>query len=224
MLVGLDNANVSTVNINTTGTLAAGGIFLGACRWISGNFNIDSGTVTVSGEFQVGANFFGQGSGTSAFKMSGGTVTADIFSLARGANNAAAMTGTATITGGTLNTKRWFTLGFAGSASDTATVTNSGGTININTTAGGAGVLEMGVFDATANTFNANSGSVTLQNNASIAFGNGGNHSGTATFNQNGGTVTFYSDSGARWAARAASIWVMVPAPVPTPTTLTAAP
>ena len=96
-LVGLDNATDSTVNVNTTGTLTAGGIFLGAAGGSNGHFNMDSGTVNLSGEFQVGANFFSQGSGTNnTFKMSGGTVTADIFSLARGTNNAAAMTGTAT--------------------------------------------------------------------------------------------------------------------------------
>ncbi|MFO0788435.1 MAG: autotransporter-associated beta strand repeat-containing protein [Pirellulales bacterium] len=197
LLAGLDNGTVSTVNVNTTGTLAAGGIFLGAAGGSNGHFNMDNGTVTVLGEFQVGANFFSQGSGTdNTYQQSGGTVTADIFSLARGANNAATMKGTATITGGTLNTLHWFTLGFAGAAGDTATVTNGGGTINVNTAAGGTGVLEMGVFDATTNVFNQNSGVLTLQNNASIGFGQGGNHSGTSTFNQNGGTVTFYSDAG----------------------------
>ncbi|MFO0788433.1 MAG: autotransporter-associated beta strand repeat-containing protein [Pirellulales bacterium] len=197
LLAGLDNGTVSTVNVNTTGTLAAGGIFLGAAGGSNGHFNMDNGTVTVLGEFQVGANFFSQGSGTdNTYQQSGGSVTADIFSLARGANNAATMKGTATITGGTLNTLHWFTLGFAGAAGDTATVTNGGGTINVNTAAGGTGVLEMGVFDATTNVFNQNSGVLTLQNNASIGFGQGGNHSGTSTFNQNGGTVTFYSDAG----------------------------
>lgn len=194
LLVGLDNGTVSTVNINTTGTLAGAGIFLGAAGGSSGNLNLDSGAVTLSGEFQIGANFFSQGSSTSTFSMSGGTLTANIISLARGANNTAAMSGTATITGGTLNSKQWFTLGFAGSAADAATVTNNGGTVNVNTS--GGGVLEMGVFDQTTNVFNQISGNVTLQNNASISFGNGGNHAGTSTFNQNGGTVTFYSDAG----------------------------
>jgi autotransporter-associated beta strand protein len=194
-LLGLDNGTTSTLNINTTGSITGGGMFLGAAGGSNGIVNLDSGTVSFSGEIQVGANFFSQGSGTNnQLNVSGGTITGNIISLARGANNAAAMTGTVNVTGGVVNSRQWFTLGFAGSATDTSVVNNNGGTINVNT--GGGGVLEMGVFDATNNTFNQNSGNTTLQNNASIQFGNGGNHSGTSTFNQNGGGVTFYSNAG----------------------------
>jgi autotransporter-associated beta strand protein len=98
------------------------------------------------------------------------------------------------ISGGTLNSRQWFTLGFAGSSSNNASVTQNGGTINVNTS--GGGLLEMGVFDATTNLFTLNSGSVNLQNNAAIGFGQGGNHTGTSTFTQNGGAVTFFSDGG----------------------------
>jgi hypothetical protein len=41
-----------------------------------------------------------------------------------------------------------------------------------------------------------NSGSLNLQNNAGMGFGQGGNHTGTSTFVQNGGSVTFFSDAG----------------------------
>jgi autotransporter-associated beta strand protein len=195
LLIGLDNGTVSTLNVHTTGNLIGGGMFLGAAGGSNGHVNVDSGNVNFSGEIQIGANFFSQGSGTNnTMNVSGGTVTADIVSLARGNNGAAAMTGTLTLTGGTVSTKRYFTLGFAGAVADTAVVNNNGGTININTA--GGGVLEMAVFDQTTNTFNQNSGATTLQNNAAIQYGSGGNHSGTSTFNQNGGTVTFYSDAG----------------------------
>lgn len=197
MFIGLDNGTVSTLNINTTGTLAAGGLWVGANGGTSstGIVNLDSGTVNISGETQFGSSFFGNGK-NGTLNMSGGSFTADIVSFARGNNGAAAMNGTANITGGTLSSKRYFTLGFAGNASNVSTVNNSGGTVNVNTQSGGPGVLEMGVFDLTQNTFNQNSGTVTLQNNASIVYGVGGNHSGASTFNHNGGTVTFYSDSG----------------------------
>lgn len=56
--------------------------------------------------------------------------------------------------------------------------------------------MEMGVYDATTNLFTLNSGSVNLQNNAGIGFGQGGNHSGTSTIAQNGGSLTFFSDGG----------------------------
>lgn len=193
-LIGLDNGTVSTLNVNTSGTLAAGGIFLGAVGTSSGNMNVDAGTVNVAGELQVGANFFAQGMGTSNYKQSGGTVTSDIFVMVRGANNASTMVANATVTGGVLNTKRYFTLGFAASASSNATFNLSGGTVNVNTAGGGN--MEMAVFDPTKNTFNLNSGALNLMNNAGILYGAGGNHSGVSTINQNGGTVTFYSDNG----------------------------
>jgi autotransporter-associated beta strand protein len=193
MFVGLDNGTVSTWNINTTGTAEAGNIYAGTTGASTGVINMTAGTVLVSGEMQVGGTFWGNG-GTGQLNMTGGTVTANIVSFARGGNGDAAISGTGVISGGTLNSRQWFTLGFAGSTSNTATVTNNGGTINVNTA--GGGVLEMGVFDATTNLFTVNSGSVNLQNNASIGFGEGGNHTGTSTFTQNGGTVTFFSDGG----------------------------
>lgn len=193
MLIGLDNGTVSTWNINTTGTALAGGIFAGCNGAATGTINMIAGTVDASGEMQVGGSFFGNG-GTGQLNMTGGTITANIVSFARGLNNVAAVSGTGVISGGTLNSRQWFTLGFAGSSSNNATVTQNGGTININTA--GGGLLEMGVFDATTNLFTLNSGSLNLQNNAGIGFGQGGNHTGTSTFVQNGGSVTFFSDAG----------------------------
>lgn len=194
-LVGLDNGTTPIVNINTSGTVTAGGgIYIGAAGASNGTFNIDSGSVSVGGEFQLGANFFGQGAGTNVLNMSGGSITADIVTISRGANNATVMNSTMNLTGGTVNAGRFLTLGFAGSATNTATVNNSGGTINVNTAGGGH--MEMAVFDPTTNTFNQNSGSLNLQNNANILYGAGGNHSGVSTFNHNGGNVTFYSDAG----------------------------
>jgi autotransporter-associated beta strand protein len=193
MLVGLDNGTVSTWNINTTGTALAGGIFAGCNGAATGIINMTAGTVDASGEMQVGGSFFNNG-GTGQLNMTGGTVTANIVSFARGGNNLAAVSGTGVISGGTLNSRQWFTLGFAGSSTNNATITQNGGTLNINTS--GGGLLEMGVFDATTNLFTLNSGSLNLQNNAGIGFGQGGNHTGTSTFIQNGGSVTFFSDAG----------------------------
>jgi hypothetical protein len=193
MFIGLDNATVSTWNVNTTGTAQAGGVYVGTTGLSTGTINMDAGTVDVSAEMQIGGTFFGNG-GTGQLNMTGGTVTSNIVSFARGSFDGAAISGTGVISGGTLNSRQWFTLGFAGSAANVATITNNGGTINVNTS--GGGLLEMGVFDTTTNLFTVNSGSVNLQNNAGIGFGQGGNHTGTSTFTQNGGTVTFFSDGG----------------------------
>ena len=193
MLIGLDNGTVSTWNVNTTGTAQAGGIFAGCNGAATGIINMTAGTVDVSGEMQVGGSFFNNG-GTGQLNMTGGTITANIVSFARGGNNVAAVSGTGVISGGTLNSRQWFTLGFAGSSTNNATITHNGGTININTA--GGGIMEMGVFDATTNLFTLNSGSLNLQNNAGMGFGQGGNHTGTSTFVQNGGSVTFFSDAG----------------------------
>src|SRR5476649_1410209 len=54
----------------------------------------------------------------------------------------------------------------------------------------------MTVFDPMSAYFKQTSGALNLCNSAYIAFGNGGNNSGTVTFDHNGGTVTFYSDNG----------------------------
>ena len=194
-LIGLDNGTTPIVNINTSGTVTAGGgIFIGAAGASNGTFNIDGGIVTATGEFQLGASFFGQGAGTNVLNMSGGSINADVFTISRGANAAAVMNSTVNMTGGTINAGRYFTLGFAGSASNIATLNNSGGTINVNATGGGN--MEMAVYDPTTNTFNQNSGSVNLLNNANISYGAGGNHSGSSIFNHNGGNVTFYSNGG----------------------------
>ena len=193
MLIGLDNGTVSTWNVNTTGTTQAGGIFAGCNGASTGIINMTAGTVDVSDVIQVGGSFFNNG-GSGQLNMTGGSVTARIVSFASGNNNVAAVSGTGVITDGTLSSRQWFTLGFAGSSSNVASVTNDGGIININTA--GGGVMEMGVFDATRNTFTLNNGNVNLQNNASIGYGQGGNHTGTSTFLQNGGSVTFFSDAG----------------------------
>jgi len=192
ILLGLDGGTVSTLNINSSGTLAAGGLFAGANGASTGIVNMDNGTVNISGECQIGSSFFNNGS-VGRLNLSGGNFTANIVSFSRGNNASAAITGIGNITGGTLSSRQWFTLGFAGSSSSFAGVTNNGATINVNISGGGN--FEMCVWDPISARFVLNSGTVTVQNNASILFGVLG-HVGTSTFDQNGGTVTFYADAG----------------------------
>ncbi|MEY4243510.1 MAG: hypothetical protein RLZZ245_1095 [Verrucomicrobiota bacterium] len=194
MFIGLDNATVSTWNVNTTGTAQAGAIYVGSNGQSTGIINMDAGTVSVLNAMQIGGSGIWGNGGTGQLNMIGGTVTANVVSFASGGNNVAATSATGVISGGTLSSRQWFTLGFAGSVTNVATVTNNGGIINVNTS--GGGTMEMGVYDATTNLFTLDSGSVNLQNNAGIGFGQGGNHSGTSTIAQNGGSLTFFSDGG----------------------------
>ncbi len=196
LLLGLDAGTVTTFNVNTSGRLSVPGtIAVGSANGGVATINLDNGSVEVGGEVQFGSVFYGQGQGGGGtLNMSGGSFTANSLVFSRGANASSTLTGSGTITGGTLNSRTWLTLGFAGNASAIGAVTNSGGTINVNTA--GSGNMEMTVYDATEAMFVQNSGALNLLNNAYISFGNGGNHSGIATFDQNGGTVTFYSDGG----------------------------
>ncbi|HXR06467.1 MAG TPA: autotransporter-associated beta strand repeat-containing protein [Candidatus Acidoferrum sp.] len=191
---GLDPGTISTLNINSSGTFAAGALYF------SGNgpagtsiLNLDNGTVASSGDCWFGGSDWGPG--TAGFlNMSGGTLSGSVVVFSRGVNSGTSITGNGYITGGTLNALNWLTLGFCGTSASVGTVTNSGGTINVNTAGGGN--MEMTTYDSAGALYAQNSGAIKLCNNAHIGFGNGGNNSGTATFVQDGGTVTFYSDNG----------------------------
>lgn len=192
IMLGLDNGTVSTLNINSSGTLSAGGLMVGGSGTASGTVNIDSGTVNISGETQFGSSYYGNGF-YGRMNMSGGNFTSDVLSFSRGSSPAASIAGVGNFTGGTINAKRFFTVGFAGSATSTAMVTNNGATINVNTIGGGN--FEMGVWDPMTTRFVQNAGAVTVQNSGSIVFGVLG-QSGNTTFDHNNGPVTFYSDNG----------------------------
>lgn len=109
------------------------------------------------------------------------------------AGNNAGGSGTLDITGGIINSAQWFAVGSQGNGS--STVNMSGGTVNVNS-AGGT-LLEVAVFGAATGTFNiSGDAQVNIWNNASIQMGSANNGSGSATINQSGGAVTFYSDAG----------------------------
>jgi fibronectin-binding autotransporter adhesin len=190
LFVGRFGGGIGTFNMNSSGTLTVREYFIIGGNAATGTFNLDSGTVAVGRDIEVGGN---STSGSGTMKVSGGTVTADIVTVGRGNNNVSTVTGLLDVTGGTINSLRWFTLGFAGNSSDIGTVTNNGGNINVNT--GGGGNMEMTVWDTSRALFVQNSGALNIQNSATMFFGVNGN-AGVATFEHNGGTVTFYADGG----------------------------
>jgi autotransporter-associated beta strand protein len=190
---GRDPGTTATFNMNSSGTLAAGNMWVSAGGAGTCIFNLDSGMVNISGDCQFGGQGpWGQDGTDGRLNMSGGTLTANVVNFSRGNSGSSVLTGTGNITGGTLNSKQWLTLGFCGTG--VGTLTNSGGIINVNTSGGGN--MEMTTWDTARALYVQNTGALNLCNGAYIAYGNGGNQSGTATFDQNGGTVTFYSDNG----------------------------
>ncbi|MFM1904277.1 MAG: hypothetical protein RLZZ440_2177 [Planctomycetota bacterium] len=165
LLIALDDGTTGTFNMNTTGTLYAGYVEIagGNGTGVSptvGTFNLDGGTVNVSGATSVG----------------------------RGGNNSRTQTGTLRISGGTYNSGGNFEIGFAGSASASATATVSGGVLNVGT--GGASNLVVGFYDPMNATLNVTgSGVVNLQNGSDLVPDIGQNNSGTRTINVDGGQI-----------------------------------
>ncbi len=112
-----------------------------------------------------------------------------------GGNSANNDGGSATldILNSTLNSRQWFAVGSSGTGTSTANIVNS--TVNVNEATGT--LLEVAVFGAATGVLNISGTSqVNLWNNASMNLGSAANGSGSATVNQTGGAVTFYSDAG----------------------------
>ncbi|HSU54168.1 MAG TPA: hypothetical protein VLT36_08935, partial [Candidatus Dormibacteraeota bacterium] len=116
ILAALDAGTTATFNMNSSGTLSIAQFFvLGDNGGGAATLNLDHGTVLVTNELRVGGSYFG--SGTQGYlNMSGGSINADIITVSRGNNNGSTVTGNALLTGGTLTSRRWFTMGFAGTS------------------------------------------------------------------------------------------------------------
>lgn len=135
------------------------------------------------------------GNGTSAAMTvkNGAVITTNRVIVGGNAGNNTGGSATLDMTGGTINSAQWLAIGSQGNGS--STVNMSGGTVNVNS-AGGT-LLEVAVFGAATGTFNISGDAhVNVLNNANIQMGSANNGSGSATINQAGGAVTFYSDAG----------------------------
>ncbi|WP_425398732.1 beta strand repeat-containing protein [Aeoliella sp.] len=122
--LGWDANTTSTLNVNTSGTIAAGEIEVGSTGGgPTSTFNIDNGTVDVMGNFEVGGDQFSGHGGNSFFNMSGGTINTGNEFFVGGWGTAAAQ-----LTGGEINSNAWFVVGRDGASN--ATLDMSGGTIN----------------------------------------------------------------------------------------------
>jgi autotransporter-associated beta strand protein len=184
--------STGVLNINTTGTNTASGLYIAPnnLSGSSGTFNLDNGTVNISGDMQVGSDFWGQGDTAAGyFNMSGGTVNiGNLFEVGHHGLNVNAGTDVATIAGGTLNVANDLRLGFAGNTGSACVMTiTNGATVNVASVA--ARWVIIGQYDPIAVTMNIHSGS-TLNLNAGtdIQFGTQ-NNSGARVLNVDGGTI-----------------------------------
>lgn len=191
------NADLTDLQIGTAGT---------------GIWNLSAGTVNCSGWTSVGHD----GGSTGTLKVSGGTFnqtradrgivvgdggTGTVNLSGSGIVNSAAgfrigwsgtANGTVVQTGGTANIPANVILGNANSAQGTYNI--SAGTLNVST---GTGFnLIVGNADTSKGTLNVSgTGTIKLDNNASILLGNGNTNTNN-TVTQTGGTITAFSDVG----------------------------
>jgi autotransporter-associated beta strand protein len=208
------NANAITFSGNISGTGALTKIGTGVLTF-TGNNTYTGATVVNAGTLAVvgattgvatnAANDLLIASTTSSVAvvtMSNGS-TLNASRVVVGGNQANSAGGVATLTqnDGTINAGRWMTVGSTG----TGTFNQLGGVANVNMSGGTTQAhFEVGVFGAATGVVNQSPGTaLNLDYNANIQMGGfpgqndaAGVDSGNGTFNQNGSTVTFYSDAG----------------------------
>ena len=211
--VTLTTTPTTTITANGSATLTVGGVISGVGLGIAksgpgtvkltGANTYDGSTIIHAGTLEVAGGTIGTlntniqispdlGDSGGTLKVSGGTVNADRVVIGgNSANTGSPGDGILTQTGGIINSREWFTVGSGGgSTSPAGTYNLQGGTLNVITQ-----LMEVGNFTGSSGTVNMDSGAINLQSNVSLVLGSN-NNSGNGTFNQNGGTVTFYSDAG----------------------------
>ena len=182
-----------TVNVNGTSSVGFG-TAIGYIGYLSGNgvLNVNGGTFANGGEVQVGgSDTSGPGfNGTGILNLSSGAANLSALTIARGNNNQNGVSGSVTVSGGTLTSTNDLVMGFAGTGFGKLAITSSG-TVNVGTTA--TKWLQFGVYDFTSTELDITNGNLNLNINSSIKYGVQ-NSTGPHTINQISGAVTFYSD------------------------------
>lgn len=192
----IGNLGTGVLNVKDTSSVTFGNqlTYVGY-RSGNGTLNLNGGTFTTAGEIRVGGSDTNNGAAENAvgtLSMTGGTLTANGLVLARGNNNAAIVSGTGTLGGGTVNLAGDIILGFAG-ADNLGHLTLSGATVNFGTA--GLRWLRVGNHDTAKGRLDISSGSLNLYNGSHIKM-NGEGTVGANVINHTGGTITAYSDAG----------------------------
>lgn len=183
MSIGLDTGS-GTVSMSSSGTLTAlGNVYVGDSDAVGLGYDA-TGTLNISS----GTTIFGGPGGNTPHTGAGGLT----IGAAQHFQNA--VSGTVTVSGGTVWCTNDVVTGFAGTGSGTLNISGSG-TVNVGPAA--LKWLVLGKWDTSGGNLNISGGNLNLMNNSSIKFSAGNAAaSGINTITQTGGTVAFYSDAG----------------------------
>jgi autotransporter-associated beta strand protein/T5SS/PEP-CTERM-associated repeat protein len=167
--------------MNVAGTFTALGNV-----WVGGADVTGSATGTLN--ITSGNAYFGGPAGNTPHFGDGS------LAIAASQDNVSSCSGTMTVSGGTAWSTNDMIVGYAGMGTGTLNISGSG-TVNV-----GPGVVKwlmLGKWDTSSGIINISGGNLNLMNNTAIKFTAGNTStSGTNVINQNGGTITFYSDAG----------------------------
>jgi len=184
---GTFNMSGGTVNVTSSGPSYVG--YLTG----SGALNISGGAVSIVHELRVGGSDVSGTSpnATGSVTLSGGNLYVSALSLAYGYDNQNSVSGTVTVnSGSTLISTNDVHLAWAGTGKGTLII--NGGTFILGPTA--TKWFYVGGSDTTASELDITNGNLILDNNSSLKLNPLGSIYPTVV-NQEGGAVTFYSDT-----------------------------
>ena len=178
-------------------TVGNGTLNLSGNNTYNGLTSLQGGALAVNGGGVVGTT--GQNieiaptSGeVAALNVTNGTVNAQRVIIAGiTANNSSPGTGVVNQAGGIINSYQWFTVGSGGTSNGVGIFNMSGGVLNVESQQ-----MEVGNFAGASGTVNmSGTSAINIWNNNALTLG-ANNNATNGTFNQNGGSVTLYSDAG----------------------------
>ncbi len=191
-LVLADSGGGLTKSGNGTLVLTANNTFTGLTSVQGGGLVVGSGTLGIAGAGGANIEIAPNSNQVASVTVSNGTVNAvRVIIGGSSGNNTVPGTGVVNQVGGTINSYNWFTVGSGGTSNGVGTFNLSGGIVNVEHQQ-----MEVGNFTNASGTVNmSGSSALNIWNNNALTLG-ANNNATSGTFNQDGGTVTLYSDGG----------------------------